>query len=249
MNEITPAHLLPTPIADSRSPAIQALIAQRGWKGLSTYDRIGAAYDFVRDEIRFGYNRSDDLPASAVLDEGYGQCNTKGSLLVALLRALEIPTRVRGFYIDKALQRGAIPPWLYPLAPRRILHSWVEAFHEGQWVPLEGFIIDRAYLSAVQARFTSTSGDFCGYGIATKNLRSPPVAWRGEATYIQREGIVDDLGIFDHPDDLYRAHGTNLRGIRRLAYRYFFRHAMNRTVSAIRRGRATHDRPRAALET
>ncbi len=44
----------------------------------SEYDRIGAAYDFVRNEILFGYNRTDAIPATEVLADGYGQCNTKG---------------------------------------------------------------------------------------------------------------------------------------------------------------------------
>ena len=50
------------------------------------HDRIGAAYAFVRDEIAFGYNLADDLPASRVLEDGLGQCNTKGTLFMALLR-------------------------------------------------------------------------------------------------------------------------------------------------------------------
>jgi len=231
------AHSAPTPIADYDAPSIQALLDRRAWRALSPYDRIGAAYTFVKDEIAFGYNRSDDLSASAVLADGYGQCNTKGNLLVALLRALDVPARVRGFTIDKALQKGAIPGWMFPFAPARILHSWVEAHFEGAWVPLEGFILDDAYLTAIQRRFSDVDGAFCGYGIATPSLQRPDVAWRGEPTYIQREGIADDFGLFDDPDDLYRRHGTNLSGVRRWAYQAVFRHIMNRTVERIRTGR------------
>ncbi len=223
-----------TPVANYDHPLIQSLIRARGWSTLPPYDRIGAAYSFVKDEIVFGYNRSDDLPASEVLRDGYGQCNTKGNLLVALLRALNIPTRFHGFTIDKALQKGAIPSWMYPLAPARILHSWVEVFWEQEWVPLEGFILDRAYLSALQARFPQAES-FCGYGAATTNLQDPGVEWCGRATYIQREGIAQDFGVFDHPDDLYRTQGTNLSGLRRVLYAYVFRHTMNATVSRIRR--------------
>ncbi|MEL6339175.1 MAG: transglutaminase family protein [Myxococcota bacterium] len=100
--------LEPTPIANSDHPAIAKLIEDRGWVGLSVFERIGAAYDFVRNEIAFGYNVRDSLPASAVLRDGYGQCNTKGNLLVALLRGLSVPARFHGFVIDKSLQRGAI---------------------------------------------------------------------------------------------------------------------------------------------
>ncbi|MDP2808518.1 MAG: hypothetical protein Q8O34_00025 [Rhodocyclaceae bacterium] len=33
----------------------------------SEFERIGAIYRFVRDEIAFGYNQRDDLPASRIL--------------------------------------------------------------------------------------------------------------------------------------------------------------------------------------
>ncbi|MCA9611943.1 MAG: transglutaminase [Sandaracinus sp.] len=236
---VTPSHLAATPLADFRHPSLVQLVDARGWRDADNSARIGAAYTFVKDEIPFGYNRSDDLPASAVLADGYGQCNTKGTLLVALLRALAIPCRVRGFTIDKALQRGAIPEWMYPFAPSRILHSWVEVHHEGAWTPLEGFILDDAYLHALQRRFADVRGPFCGYGVATKDLHDPPVTWCGRPTYIQREGIVDDFGVFDSPDALYAERGTNLRGLRRLLYAYVLRHAMNRVVRRVRLASST----------
>jgi hypothetical protein len=216
---------------------IQNLIAARGWRALSPYDRIGAAYDFVRNEIRFGYNLSDDRPASEVLRDGYGQCNTKGNLLVALLRALDIPCRFHGFTIYNELQKGAIPTYLFWLAPKRILHSWVEVEWQGEWLNLEGFILDDDYLHAVQKAHTEKGDVFSGYGIATSCLRAPPVEWKGESTYIQREGIADDFGLFTSPDDFYRERGTNLKGPRRYIYRYLVRHLINWHVARIRAGR------------
>ena len=98
-------YLLETPLLDFGSGPIRALIGAKGWQRLNAFERIGAAYTFVRDQIAFGYNSDDSIPASAVLADGYGQCNTKGTLLMALLRALEIPCRLHGFTIHKALQR------------------------------------------------------------------------------------------------------------------------------------------------
>ncbi len=224
-----------TTILDYQNPAIQALIDSRSWRELDPYERIGEAYDFVRNEIVFGYNRSDDLPASEVLKDGYGQCNTKGSLLMALLRALEIPCRFHGFTIFNALQKGAIPGYVFWLAPKRILHSWVEIEWQGEWLNLEGFILDQRYLSSVQQRFGNRDRAFSGYGIATTCLQQPEVEWQGKNTYIQKEGIADDFGIYDSPDTFYREHGTNLRGIKRLVYRYLIRHVMNWNVARIRK--------------
>ena len=205
---------------------------------LDTYDRIGRVYHYVRDEIAFGYNRTDDIPASEVLANGYGQCNTKGNLLVALLRGCEVLARFHGFTVHKPLQKGAIPAWLYTLSPLKLLHSWVEVLWEDAWVPLEGFIIDSQYLCALQERYPGT-GSFCGYGVATDNLASPGTDWCGKPTYIQSTGIADDLGVFDHPDEFYAACGTNLKGLKRMLYEHVLRHAINRTVAHVREGRLT----------
>ena len=77
------------------------------------YNRIRLVYGFVRDEILFGYNVDDSIPASRVLADGYGQCNTKGTLFMALLRGVDIPCRVHGFTIDKNLQKGAMTGIVY----------------------------------------------------------------------------------------------------------------------------------------
>ena len=226
-----------TALLDYRHADIQALITQRGWINLNNFDKIGAVYNFVRDEIQFGYNTADDLPASRVLADGIGQCNTKGTLLMALLRAVGVVCRFHGFTIDKALQRGAITGLAYRLAPRNIIHSWVEVWSGEQWVQLEGFILDRKYLGALQKRFASYRGAFCGYGAATSDLQNPDVDWRGSNTYIQRDGINQDFGLFDSPDAFYSRFGVNLSGFKRWIFLNIVRDRMNANVMNIRSGR------------
>ena len=223
-----------TLILDYDAPNIQYLIKHRGWGKLSEYEKIGAAYEYVRDEVLFGYNRSDDIPASQVLSDGYGQCNTKGNLLMALLRSLDIACRFHGITIDQKLQKGAIPNYIFWLAPKYIIHSWVEVFHKGQWINLEGFILDKAYLNAIKAKFPDKKGSFCGYGVATKCLSDPEIEWIGKNTYIQKEGIHDDYGVYDSPDDFYSEVGTNLSGIKKWLYEQLIRHLINWNVSQLR---------------
>lgn len=224
--------LAETPLLDFTHPTIVALIARRGWHALPEAGRIGAAYDFVRDEIAFGYNRDDAIPASEVLADGYGQCNTKAVLLMALLRALGVPCRLHGFTIHKRLQKGVVPPLVYPLAPESILHSWVEIRHEGRWLDLEGFILDAGYLAALQRKFGP--GALCGYGAGTECLGDPGVTWRGESTYIQRSGIKADLGLWDSPDAFYARHAQAFGGLRGWLYRHAIRHWMNARVRRLR---------------
>jgi len=228
-------YLTVTPMLDFKHATIQSLVNQQGWLLLPQYEAIGAIYNYVRDVIKFGYNADDRLPASQVLNDGYGQCNTKGTLLMALLRSVGIPTRFHGFTIYNELQRGAIPNYLFKLAPERIIHSWVEVYLEDRWVNLEGYIIDRPYLEKIQSSFSDQCKEFSGYGIATPCLAKPAVDWQGENTYIQSEGIADDFGIYTQPDDFYLSYGSNLLGIKKWLFRYLFRHLMNINVKKIRR--------------
>lgn len=80
--------LAATPLLDVHHPNVETLVGRRGWRTLKAYVRIGAVYDFVHNQIAFGYNESDELPASRVLADGIGQCNTKSTLLMALLCAV-----------------------------------------------------------------------------------------------------------------------------------------------------------------
>jgi len=227
-------YLSVTALLDYESPSIQSLLLERGWSQLSTEAKIRSAYNFVREEILFGYNTDDALPASSVLADGYGQCNTKGTLLMALLRGLGIPCRFHAFTIDKALQRGIVPELVYPLAPRNIIHSWVEVENEGKWLNLEGFILDSAVLTALQKHFPDRAS-LCAYGVGTDCLHTPEVEWKGTSTYIQKTGINHDFGTFDNPDEFYKNY-RQLSAVRGFLYRNLVRQWMNRRVAGIRQG-------------
>lgn len=230
-------YLKETALLDFSSATLQELMTSRAWFDLNSFERIGAAYDFVRDEIKFGYNRSDNISASAVLADGYGQCNTKGTLLMALLRGLGVPCRLHGFTIHKDLQRGVVPELAYTLAPDSILHSWIEIWHDGRWINLEGFILDRPFLQVLQNRFRRDGESLCGYGAGTDCLSAPQVDWIGKDTYIQRTGITADLGLFESPDDFYALHQQKFGWLRGLIYRHIVRYWMNARVKRIRAGK------------
>lgn len=120
-----------------------------------------------------------------------------------------------------------------PLAPKRILHSWVEVLLDYNWINIEGFIIDKIFLKQIQRAYPNHQS-FSGYGIAVPCLQNPDNEFDNSSTYIQAEGIADDFGIFDSPDAFYAQHGSNLHGFKKWAFRYLFRHMMNRNVEQIR---------------
>ncbi|WP_425355348.1 transglutaminase-like domain-containing protein [Pseudoramibacter faecis] len=223
-----------TRMLDFSNPTIQKLVQDKKWKEMSEFDRIKAIYNYVRDEILFGYNVDDAIPASRVLRDGYGQCNTKGTLFMALLRACDIPCRVHGFTIDKKLQKGAMTGFVYKKAPQNVFHSWVEVFFEEKWYELEAFILDKDYLNKLQSINKDCNGAFCGYGVAVSDFKNPVIDFNRNNTYIQSEGINQDFGVYDCPDDLLKDHHQELSPIKKFAYRHYGRHMMNRNVRKIR---------------
>ncbi len=228
-------YLRETNILDYSNKNIQSLIVSHGWKNLEELDKVKSIYNFVRDEILFGYNVDDNIKASKVLKDGYGQCNTKGILFMALLRACDVPCRIHGFTIDKLLQKGAMTGLVYKLAPKEIFHSFVEAYVCGEWFELEGFILDDKYLVSLQRKFKpNPDNSFCGYGVAINDFYNPPINFECCNTYIQKEGIVKDFGVYESPDVLLEEHGQEMCGLKKMSYKYIGRKIMNRNVKIIR---------------
>lgn len=227
-------YLKETPMLNFSAANIQALIRDRQWNDLDVFNRIKQIYNFVRDEILFGYNVDDCIDASTVLVDGYGQCNTKGTLFMALLRGVNVPCRIHGFTIDKELQKGAMTGLVYKQAPKYILHSWVEVFLDGVWYELEGLILDKSYLHQLQKQYSNCYGRFCGYGVAVKEFHHPIIDFERNNTYIQSEGIDQDLGVYDSPDDLFQVHHQKLSVLKSFLYKKLGRHWMNHNIKSIR---------------
>ena len=227
-------YLKETKMLDYSSKNIQRLIQERNWNDIEVFERLKSIYNFVRDEILFGYNIDDNISASKVLADGYGQCNTKGTLFMALLRACNIPCRVHGFTIDKELQKGAMTGIVYKNAPQNVFHSWVEVYFEDKWYELEAFILDMEYLRKLQRKNSHCTGAFCGYGVAVKDFKNPIIDFDRNNTYIQSEGINQDFGVYDSPDDLLKEHHQEMSVMKAFLYRNLGRHLMNRNVNKIR---------------
>ncbi len=234
-------YLSPTPILDYESPSIQAVLSELKAAGDSREQRI-AAYLFVRDRILFGYNNDrDSIPASQVLRDGIGHCNTKSTLLGALLRGLGVQCRFHFFWIDKKVQQGIFPGHIYKRHIKDgVLHAWVEAFTGERWATLEGVILDQKYLDSARKLFPETK-KFEGWGISCPDLSTVNTDWDGEGdTFIQKDSIVKDFGIFNTPDDYYDKHGDNLSNknfIKRFIYRYLISKILTRRAEKFRQKR------------
>lgn len=54
-------YLRETKMLDYSSKNIQRLIQERNWNDIEVFERLKSIYNFVRDEILFGYNIDDNI--------------------------------------------------------------------------------------------------------------------------------------------------------------------------------------------
>ncbi len=224
-----------TPLLNYHEKEISDLICSREWNKLDEYDKIGAIYEFVQNEILLGYNKYDNLTAVQVLHDGIGQCNTKAILIMTLLRAVGIPCRLHGTKVTKVFQRSLMPKIMAKLAPPLIVHTWAEVYYNGEWLSLEGVITDKAYIAGLQKLFPEYKGKFFDYAVAVKDFNNLQIDWNGENTTVQQQALVEDLGVFDSPDEFYCKYNQEYKGLKKFLYENIGRKIMTRKVAKIRK--------------
>lgn len=230
-------YLKNTTMLNYQAPQIADLINVQKWNDLNEFDKISAVYDYVQNKILLGYNKYDNLTATQVLADGIGQCNTKATLLMALLRAVGIPCRLHGTKVTKVFQRSLMPKIMAKLAPPLIVHTWAEVYYYGDWLSLEGVITDRAYISGLQKMFPDYKGKFFDYAVAVKDFSNLQIDWNGENTTVQQQAVVKDLGVFNTPDEFYAEYKQEYHGIKKFMYENIGRKIMTKKVVKIRRYR------------
>lgn len=219
---------------DYKSQLISDFIIAQSWNDLDEYAKIGAIYDFVQNHILLGYNKYDDLTATQVLSDGIGQCNTKATLIMAFLRAVGVPCRLHGTWVTKVFQRNLMPKIMAKLAPPQIVHTWAEVYYNGEWLSLEGVITDKKYISGLQKMFPDYKGKFFDYAVAVQDFNNLQIDWKGENTTVQQQAVIEDLGVFDTPDEFFNIYKQEYRGLKKFAYENFGRKIMTNKVAKIR---------------
>jgi len=229
---LEPSHLL-----DYTHPDIEKLITSKGWNTLKAKtDLIGNVYSFVRDEIAYGYTSSFSIPASQILHKGYGNCITKSTLLMALLRAVGIPCRFHAMMISKVIFRGLLPGLTYRIAARHPFRAWVELQDKGKWYASEGYVIDSPYMQRLQQKFPNQKASFYGYGIGVLDFKNPDNIWGDNHIFVPNKAIEKDLGSFDTPDAFFsevpRAEGY----AKDLRYKAIICDRLNKSIQTVRKG-------------
>lgn len=159
------------------TPQVAVIAARLGLRADDPWWSLQRIWDYLFDEISFGFIQYDRLDAGDPLAWGLEHrrfdCRTGGALIVALCRAAGIPARMINGYT------------LNPIVPTT--HSWVEVWMgDDGWVPFDTYAIDLAggkrdspwrahYFGRIDPRFAAEvlPLHFCGLGSA----RLPP-SWQ-----------------------------------------------------------------------
>ncbi len=192
------------PLADFEHPSVQAL-ARRLTAGESTVEgQLARLFTYVRDQIEFRFPLQGDLvKASEVIAQGFGQCNNKSALLLALCRAVDIPARIHFSLISKDIQRGFFTGLALAAMPAHISHSWIEVQVAGRWRRIDAYINDRPLQARAVAELRRR-GWKTGFSVALPRSGEPGIELDLEReSFSQMAAVTDDHGTYADPIDYY----------------------------------------------
>ena len=157
-------------------------------------------HDFVKS-LPFGCVAAfDHVPAAAVLRAGRGDCHTKGTLFVALLRAAGVPARLRFVSLSSKFLAGIID-----VPQESITHAVGEVYLSGRWVQTDTYVTDEQFEMRARVKLVKR-GLRLGLGIHVNADRF----WSGhEASHAQYSDKdpsslpLEDLGVAHDPKYFY----------------------------------------------
>lgn len=182
-----------TDLVNFREPVIRDQV-RRLTQGLgSPSAKSRAVHDFVRDRIAYGFtDRFHDVSATQVLEEGIGFSITKSTLLVAMLRALSIPSRLHFASMPAALWRGTLR-----FDRPAVDHAFAEVWSENRWIVIDSHVVDPVLAARARKQLVEEN-ESVGYGVHVMGSGT----WDGRnpafAQTVISDGEVDvqtDLGV------------------------------------------------------
>lgn len=146
-------------LADYDNPLVRETAARLIGDANTVREKLNRLFHYVRDDIKFGFTQDGDLvKASTTIRLGKGQCNTKGTLLLALCKAVEIPAHIHFSLIKKEIQRGLFTGLGYKLMPPLLSHSWIEVEVDGKWRSIDSYINDEEYYLVARSKLRRNDG-------------------------------------------------------------------------------------------
>jgi hypothetical protein len=238
--------LVNTPLLDIEHPKIRLLALRLTQLQQGDSNKALACYRYVHELPFACLPDGNSVSALTVLRRGKGDCHTKSTLLVAMLRAIEIPARLRFLTLRADFLRGVID-----LGELPIEHCCVEVLLDGRWAAIDSHVMDPLLTRAALIQLENEGRDL-GYGMHRRGATD----WDGEHQAFSPIVADDpaslplhDWGPFDDPYQFYSAipaprDWLGLRG--RLTWMVGAR-LVNRRVKALRETALTELQKIAAL--
>lgn len=138
---------------------------------LSTdHEKVLSIYNFVKDEILFGWTANfSAMKASDVIKSKIGFSNTKSTLFVALLRAINIPARQVFVDITCDIFYG------FGISSDFVDHSYCEIYLQNSWIQIDSYNIDKNLYIGAKKRLERENLKV-GYGIHANGTND----WNGK---------------------------------------------------------------------
>mgnify|MGYP006147382039 FL=1 len=189
-----------TPLLDIHHPRIRLLAVRLTQLKYGQRAKAQACFEYVR-ALPFGcIGTGTGVPALVVLQLKRGDCHTKSTLLVALLRSLDIPARLRFVSLHADFLQGIID-----LGDQPVEHCCVEVLLDGRWRAIDSHVMDLSLAEASRQRLLDESRSV-GYGMHVRGS----VDWDGDSdsftpfvTDDPQHMPLKDWGVFDDPYQFY----------------------------------------------
>lgn len=186
-------------LADIDHPLVQQTVKKLVMGVENPHDKLERIFKFVRDEIVFGFPPEGDfVKASKTIERRYGQCNTKGILILALCRVVGIPAHLHFSQISKQIQHGFFKGLFYWLMPSEISHSWLEVEIDGEWHQVDSYINDLALHNAAVLELKRRGWE-TGYSVSAADGEPSANLDLDKTHYSQMAAVIGDHGIWEEP--------------------------------------------------
>lgn len=190
----------PTRLLDLNDPKLR--IQAMSLTQLSDTDtqKVVAIHEFIK-ALPFGCVAGfDHVPAAGVLRSGYGDCHTKGTLFVALLRCAGLPARLRFVTLSSDFLFGIITP-----PQNSVTHAIGEVYLGGRWIQTDTYVAD-VELENCAEKLLIEQGRKAGYGIHLHGARQWDAfnhAHAQSAASDEASLPIVDWGVAHDPEQFY----------------------------------------------
>ena len=192
--------LVNTPILQHDHPKIRLLGKRLGQLKATPAEQAIACFTHIRSMPFACLSDSTSLSAVGVLRAGRGDCHSKSTLMVSLLRSLGIPARMRFVTMKADFLHG-----IADFGGEPIEHAYTEVLLGEEWIALDSYVVDPRLAVAAKTRL-KIEGRRLGYGMH----RDGTIHWDGRNSAFGQFTVEDpasmplhDWGAFDDPYQFY----------------------------------------------